>query len=41
MNPESRMPALIVEMLGSAAICGMALATDRLLGARRRRSAPA
>lgn len=38
MKPESRMTALLVEMIGSAAICGMAFATDRLLGARRRRS---
>ncbi len=41
MKPESRISALIVEMLGSAAICGMAFATDRLLGVRRRRHASA
>lgn len=40
MKPDSRMSALLVEMLGSAAICGMAFATDRLLDIRRRRHAP-
>lgn len=39
MKSDSRISALLVEMLGSAAICGMALATDRLLGVRRRRHA--
>lgn len=39
MGPDSKLPALLIEMLGSAAICAMVLCTDMLLGARRRRSA--
>ncbi len=38
MKPDSRLSALLIEMLGSAAICGMALVTDLLLGVRRRRA---
>lgn len=41
MRPDSRISSLIVEMLGSAAICGMAFVTDRLLGVHRRRHASA
>jgi hypothetical protein len=33
------MSALLVEMIGSAAVCGMVCATDVLLGVRRRRLA--
>ena len=39
MKLEGRWSSLVVEMIGSAAICGMALFTDMLLGARRRRTA--
>ncbi len=41
MKPDSRWTSLLVEMIGSAAICGMALFTDVLLGIRRRRTARA
>lgn len=37
MKVERHISALLVEMLGSAAICGVTLATDLLLGVRRRR----
>jgi hypothetical protein len=36
--PESRLTSLVVEMVGSAAICGLTYAAERLIGARRRRS---
>lgn len=41
MTTQSRLSALLVEMVGSAAICGMAYAADRLMGAARRRPSPA
>ena len=36
--PDSRLTSLILEMVGSAAICGLTYAAERLVGARRRRS---
>lgn len=41
MKLESRFPALIVEVVGTAAICGVAYAAERLVGAARRRTARA
>ena len=38
MKLDSKLSALLIEMVGSAAICGMALCTDVLLGVRRRRA---
>lgn len=38
MKAQNRMSALVIEMIGSVAICGMVAATDLLLGARRRRT---
>lgn len=35
---HSRLSSLIVEMVGSAAICGVAYAAEALIGARRRRA---
>ncbi len=34
---HSRLSLLIVEMVGSAAVCGVAYAAEALIGARRRR----
>lgn len=39
MQPQSRKSALLVEMLGSLAVCSVVFATDLLLGVRRRRDA--
>lgn len=36
-----RLSSLFVEMVGSAAICGVAYAAEMLIGARRRRANPA
>ena len=38
MMPDSRLTSFIVEMVGSAAICGLTYAAERLIGARRQRS---
>lgn len=34
---HSRLLSLLIEMAGSAAICGVAYAAETLIGARRRR----
>ena len=39
MKQDSRFPSLIVEVVGTAAICGVAYAAERLVGAARRRTA--
>jgi hypothetical protein len=36
MKPPSRLTGLMIELVGSAAICGMVLATEFLLQSRRR-----
>lgn len=36
MHPDSRLTSLVVEMVGSAAICGLAYAAEWLIDARRR-----
>lgn len=39
MKPSSRKASLLVEMIGSAVICGVAFVADLLIDARHRRAA--
>lgn len=39
MKWDSRLPSLVFEVVGSVAICGVAYAADRLVGAAHRRVA--
>jgi hypothetical protein len=41
MTPHNRLTSLLIEMAGSAAVCGVAYAAERLIGAHRRRSSRA
>jgi hypothetical protein len=41
MRTDNRVTSLLVEMVGSAAICGVAYAAELLIDARRRRHARA
>jgi hypothetical protein len=39
MKHDSRITALLFEMIGSAAICGVVFVADLVVGAQRRRAA--
>lgn len=41
MHRHNRLTSLLIEMAGSAAICGVAYAAELLIGAHRRRSSQA
>ena len=38
MHPHNRITSLLIEMAGSAAICGVAYAAEMLIGAHKRRA---
>lgn len=38
MHQDNRFTSLLIEMVGSVAICGLAYGADILLGLRRRRA---
>lgn len=37
MHPHNRITSLLIEITGSAAICGVAYAAEKLIGAHKRR----